>query len=771
MKGFDNAPIRRKLSVIIIGTAAAVLLLSLAGSLLVQIGAARNHATHHVDALARMMAANSRAILAFRDSDGADEILATLKTQQDVIWAAILLEDGEVFAGYRNSQPGARHTSTEPPAGATDNAVPSFDQILVEQPIMSGDRLLGYFQILGDSSHARKILFWQATVAIGIFVAAMGLALLLAQRLQRVFSAPVQNLLNVMRDVAGTRDFSHRAQRISNDELGKLADGFNDMLDQLGSYDHELATYRQDLEKQVRERTEQLERATEQAVAANNTKSEFLAAMSHEIRSPMTGVIGFTRLLEDSDLTPQQREYTSIIRNSAQSLLSVINEILDFSKMEVGKISLDRRGFAIDDLLGQIRAMMAPKARDKGITLFAACADDVPLTMYGDANRLRQILLNLLDNAIKFTNYGAVSIRIEVLSQHANQVTLQVRVRDTGIGISTRQQAQLFQPFQQADRTITRRYGGTGLGLVISQRLAQLMEGRIDVQSEIGKGSTFTVTVKLDLSETVAAEDRSGQSVAPRRDGVDLTGLRVLVVDDSPINLKLAVALLLGQDIEVTAVDSAKTAIQALLSAPFDLVLMDLEMPGTSGIDATQEIRSLANPVATIPVIAVTAHVFPEKREEVIQAGLNDLLAKPYMPEELFAIIGKWSGRSVATASCAAEREPADQSRVSDGGQAATADALLDDFAASLPGEAGMIRFAIADSDYATLYQIALRLAETTPAAGAMALQRAVHQLQQALEQQPRPRDRIESGVADVLQEIAQFQDHHRAPTADQTSS
>lgn len=426
---------------------------------------------------------------------------------------------------------------------------------------------------------------------------------------------------------------------VDSDLLKTKVDLFLKLFDQhreLEKAQKELENANQSLEQKVFERTKELEASRELAEKSLKIKEEFLANMSHEIRTPVNAIIGFTELVLKTDLSPEQQENLNAIHISAENLLNIINDILDFSKIEAGKLLLEETSFDLKELLENLIYLLKPKASEKGLLLKLDYDPKVPATVKGDPVRINQIFTNLINNALKFTNKGSVEVTVSPIEIIENDLLIEFKVIDTGIGIPADKQTHIFESFSQAASDTTRKYGGTGLGLTIVKNLVDLhARGKISLESELNKGSTFTVQLQLQKTNPDAIKPKEQSLKIPTKD--ELGEVKVLLVEDNRMNQTLAKKVLEGFGFTVEIADNGKIALEKYKLEHYNIILMDIQMPEMDGYTATAEIRNnFPTEKAKVPIIAMTAHAFTGVQEKCLEAGMDDYISKPFKTKELY---------------------------------------------------------------------------------------------------------------------------------------
>jgi signal transduction histidine kinase/CheY-like chemotaxis protein len=638
MMNFERSSLNQKLTIIAFLSTGTALLFVFIAFAVTSVLNHRKDEGMQLSSFAGVIGTNSVDALLFNDRSRAQATLNALRAKEDIADAILYDRQGKPFARYLPPGEGRPtglgelpplDTSEEALAAANVEGSKFWHRLMrVYRPVMSGDKPIGTVMIATDLSEMWLDIFKSlGVISIAMFSSLM-VALLMASRFKSSIADPIAKLIHAAQKVSASQNYTLRINHNRTDELGTLIDSFNDMLAQIEGRGTALANHRDELERQVGVRTEQLEKAKNAAEAASRAKSAFLATMSHEIRTPMNGVLGMTEMLLGTPLNETQRNYTRLVKRSGEHLLVIINDILDFSKIEAGKLSVEYINFNLWDLLDDINTVYTPQAQAKGLALDFDIASDIPIAICGDPNRLRQIMANLLGNAIKFTERGRILAKVQITDEDSQCAQLRFEVHDTGIGISREARSRIFEAFSQADNSTTRQYGGTGLGLAISKQLVELMGGKIGVDNAQTQGSVFWFTVSFDKRRVDAAEPCAALK--------HVEGLRVLIVDEEA---ELA-GWNMACDSSASATDAAyRLAAAADAGKPYEAALVDMDLQRTSGLALAASIKSDPATRAT-RILLLSANRLAADPVQRREAGVAYQLIKPVRPGDLLECLG-----------------------------------------------------------------------------------------------------------------------------------
>ena len=627
-----HGSIHRKTTVLIVGGGIVSAIMTVACAVALESRRSAAGARAQIDAIMTLASREAAAAAVSGDPRAARRLLQTFQAAPYVHDAALYNAGGACLAAIHQCRT----------AGTKDlsAALPLTD---------AGARVGTLVLIAGSLTHEgatgeyRLMFPWILAVSLGV---ALAIAVLVRSKI----SAPILGIGAIAERIAQTHSFDERVPLPVPGELRALAGSVNSLLDEIHHRDGERAEDRRRLEQQIEEHNRvhaELRFAIEKAEEASRLKGQFLANMSHEIRTPMNGILGFTQLCLNTRLTEDQRDYLDTVERSAEFLMQLLNDILDVSKIEAGKMELDREPFSVRECVEDSTRTLLAAAHFKGLTLSCEIDPRIPDSLIGDQNRIRQVLLNLVGNAIKFTDEGGVRVAVGMEPAPDSSLVAHFAVCDTGPGIPEDKRRVIFEPFRQADGSTSRRYGGTGLGLAISTGLVDIMGGRIWVESEVGCGSTFHFTAPLALAATPMPQRSAMPANSPESEQ-----LSILVAEDNVVSQRLVMALLRERGHNVTLAATGCEAVELVEKRDFDLVLMDIQMPEMDGLQATAEIRGReGRKGGHIPIIAMTAHAMAGDRERCLGSGMDGYIAKPIHPAELMALITGISAQRIAAVS------------------------------------------------------------------------------------------------------------------------
>jgi two-component system, sensor histidine kinase len=558
--------------------------------------------------MSKVIGESNNVAIIFKDKKSAESYLLSFKVDEYIENAALLLPDSSILAKYSKSDK-PFFDEIVIPIGEyivqiTDNYIITSNPVIFENETIATIRIDYNLQ---EYKQKQKQFIFSALI---IILGSTFTATILAFFFQKVITRPVYKLEQVMDQITREKDYSIRSHNKGADEIGKLSVGFNSMIEQ------------------IEQQNNDLKNAKSQSDDALKAKERFLANITHELRTPLSSIIGLTSLIQDTELNKEQLEYFENIKTSSEHLLSIINDLLEFSKLGSGKFQFEKKVFSLRHSIARIEGSLEFEIKHRNLEFHTSFSDDVPKTVVGDEFRLNQILINLIGNAIKFTPHGKVEVIVTKKEENDNTILLEFRVKDTGIGISKDKQDIIFESFTQESSSTNRKYGGTGLGLTITKQLIEMQQGKISVESEKDKGSCFIFFLPFDK--------KIPQLISSVKEQKQLPNLKVMLIDDNDMILKLTKSILQKSNFKVSTFLDGLSAIESLKKEDFDVVLLDLHMPETDGFEISKMIRALDDKEKNkIPIVALTAAATNNEIHKCFETGMNDYIVKPFNKEEL----------------------------------------------------------------------------------------------------------------------------------------
>jgi signal transduction histidine kinase/CheY-like chemotaxis protein len=650
-ESLKELPVSRKIVAITMASSLVTLILLLAIISIRDWNQIVEHKENELEILSRILESNTVASLRFNDSLTAKRYVDSLQSDPAIASVSLYTNDDALFASF------SRGDSHFPyPAPAVLGPQWEKNRLNYGANIISDSQIIGKILISLDTRSFKRAFWERMWISLALLFAGLLVSGLLAWRLQSFIVRPISELVEMSRQVAKKRNYRLRADKQSNDEIGSLVESFNNMLETIQLRDETLLQANSKLEQVVEDRTKDLHHrnhalklAIEAANAANAAKSEFLATTSHELRTPLNPIIGYVDKLLFNEPTGEAARELEVIKQSAELLLRLIDDILDFSLIERGDIRIENSDIDLQKFCRDTLYLMQSQADLKELEIHCeySFTGDYPFdarpVITTDIGRLKQIVLNFIGNAIKFTNKGSITVKSEIESESPGNNYLRIEIKDTGIGIRDDDLQKLFKPFSQVDGSLSRQFGGMGLGLAISRKFAQALGGDVGCKSEVGVGSSFWIRIPVGLKKIAFEEkDTTTISATPLKTGQG----SVLLVEDELVNRELGAVLIKSIGYEVVCARDGFEAVKLCKTRSFDIVFLDIRMPGMDGFETATKLRELDELDKQTPIVAVSAQVTPRDKEHCLEVGMNGSLRKPLTLQKLSETLDNWLGSS-----------------------------------------------------------------------------------------------------------------------------